>query len=258
MRLRVTVCELNSEPDGLEEDWERLAAHVRAEGSDLVLLPEMPFFPWFAWTREVDHRVWQAAVDAHARWLTRLPELGAACVLGSCPVDRDDLHQNEGFVWEAGGGYCAAHTKYYLPDESGYWEASWYGRGDGRFELAQAGPARVGFAICTEIWFLERARAYGRQGAHLIVTPRATEKATVDKWLVAGRAAAIVSGAFSLSSNQVNPPGRNADLGGQGWVVGPDGEVLGLTSRERPCLTVTVDLAAAEYAKTTYPRYVLE
>lgn len=25
--------------------------------------------------------------------------------------------------------------------------------------------------ICTEIWFMERARAYGKNGAHLIATP---------------------------------------------------------------------------------------
>jgi len=51
---------------------------------------------------------------------------------------------------------------------------------------------------------------------------------------------------------------RAADLGGQGWIVGPDGQVLGLTSRERAFVTVEIDLREAERAKQTYPRYVLE
>ena len=49
-----------------------------------------------------------------------------------------------------------------------------------------------------------------------------------------------------------------ANLGGQGWAIGPDGEVLGLTSRERPFVTVALDLAVAERAKQTYPRYVAD
>ncbi|MFQ5407158.1 MAG: carbon-nitrogen hydrolase family protein [Anaerolineales bacterium] len=262
--MRVTVCELNDEPNDLARDWEALAAHCRAARSELVLLPEMCFAPWFARTKEVDSSVWEAAVAAHDAWLPRLGELAPAAVLGSRPVNAGDARLNEAFVWEAprpvdetgGRGYRAAHSKYYLPDEDGFWEASWYARGDGVFAPIRCGDARVGFQICTEVWFSGRSRAYGQQGVHIIATPRATEKATVDKWLVAGRAAAIMAGAYSLSSNKVNPPGLSADVGGQGWIVDPDGTVLGLTSRETPFVTVDVDLEAAERAKKTYPRYV--
>jgi len=31
---------------------------------------------------------------------------------------------NDGFVWEKNTGYQSIHTKYYLPDEQGFWEAS--------------------------------------------------------------------------------------------------------------------------------------
>jgi N-carbamoylputrescine amidase len=47
-------------------------------------------------------------------------------------------------------------------------------------------------------------------------------------------------------------------FGGQGWIVGPDGEVLGLTSTGHPFLTMEIALEEAERAKSTYPRYVLE
>jgi N-carbamoylputrescine amidase len=259
MRLRVTICELNTdEADLFEADWERLAAHTRAEHGELVLLPEMPFAPWFAWTNNVEAAVWEAAVAAHAHWLTRLPELGANIVLGSRPVNRRGKRRNEAFVWDNVNGYRAAHTKYYLPDEAGFWEATWYERGDGTFAPVDVGGVSVGFQICTDLWFFEKARAYGKRGIHILANPRATEKATVDKWLAAGRVAAVASGAFCLSSNHVNPVGRNANLGGQGWIVGPDGDVLALTSRERPFVTMPLDLAEAERAKATYPRYVKE
>jgi len=114
----------------------------------------------------------------------------------------------------------------------------------------------LGFVICTDLWFFQHARAYGKKGVHLIICPRATPRTTLEKWLVGGRAAAVVSGAFTLSSNKINRQGEEADLGGQGWIVGPNGKVLGITSQEQPFLTLDLDLTKAEKSKETYPRYV--
>jgi predicted amidohydrolase len=255
--MKVTVCELNDKPDDFAHEWEQLVAHVKTQSSQLVLLPEMPFCPWFALTAAFEPNVWQSAVTAHEVWQERLSELAPAIVLGSRPVNRGEQRLNEGFVWEQHRGYCVAHHKYYLPNEQGFWEASWYSRGDGTFTLIRCGGARIGFQICTELWSMERSRLYGKEGVSLIVTPRATMKASLDKWLVGGRTTAIVSGAFSLSSNRVSSEGHSVNFGGQGWIVDPDGEVLGLTSQEQPFTTVEIDLNVAERAKQTYPRYVI-
>jgi N-carbamoylputrescine amidase len=234
-----------------------LVAHVRHERSELLVLPEMPFHPWFFTALPPDPAVWRAAVAAHDAWLVRLHELAKVTVVASRPVELKGRRLNEGFAWDVARGYRAAHHKRYLPDEAGFWEASWYERGEQEFTPIDCGPARVGFLICTELWFTEHARSYGRSGAHLVVTPRATEAASVERWLLAGRVAAIVAGAYSLSSNHVGPSlGATVTLGGQGWVVGPDGDVLALTSRDRPFATVEIDLARAEQARNTYPRYV--
>jgi predicted amidohydrolase len=77
------------------------------------------------------------------------------------------------------------------------------------------------------------------------------------KNVTGGRATAITSGTFSLSSNHANSVADRIHLGGQGWIIAPDGEVLGLTSHERPFITMELDLNAAEQAKHTYPRYAL-
>jgi N-carbamoylputrescine amidase len=258
MKLRVTVCELSNDPVELERDWAGLTAHVRSVSSDLVVLPEMPFAPWFAVTRRFEPDVWQAAVAAHDAWMERLADLAPAAVIGSRPAHVGDRRLNQGFAWDRQASYCPVHTKYYLPDEAGFWEASWYSRGDGDFTPFQSGGVRAGMLICTDLWFLDRARAYGQAGVHLLAVPRATPRETLEKWLVGGRAAAVVTGAFVVSSNRVSRVDEVANLGGQGWVVGPDGDTLGLTSRQQPCVTVTLDLTEAERAKRTYPRYVLE
>lgn len=254
--MRVTVCELNDDPQIFEEEWQALAAHVRAEGSDWVLLPEMPFYPWIASKRRFEAAAWQAAIDAHQAWQARLPELSPAVVAATRPVDKEGKRLNEGFLWSQTNGYRPGHYKYYLPDEEGFWEASWYERGKGDFDPIEERAVRCGFLICSELWFPERARAYGKAGAHLLLTPRATGKATVEKWLVGGRTAAIVAGAFSLSSNRAGKTRSGVEFGGQGWVVDPDGQVLGVTSARQPFLTLEIDLNLAVQARDTYPRYM--
>ena len=257
--MKVTVCELRNDAGGLEKDWQALVAHVKSEKSDLVLLPEMPFHPWVAGTNNVNPDVWQQAVIAHDQWLQRFSELSPTVVIGSRPVIHKDKCHNEGFIWQSESGYKAVHAKYYLPDEEGFWEASWYERGKRDFTVAQCLGINVGFLICTELWFLEHARAYCKQDIHLLVCPRVTPKSSVDKWIAGGRTAAVVSGAFCLSSNLNGPNTASIAFGGAGWAIEPEeGEVLGLTTQSEPFLTVEIDLEMAECAKQTYPRYVLD
>ncbi len=257
--MKTTVCELKNGADTLQEEWDRLVDHVSAERSELVVLPEMPFFAWVARTREVDPAVWKASVDMHDRWLSYLPALSPATVAGSRPVIRSGRRLNEGFLWDEEAGYRAAHHKCYLPDDEGWWEASWYERGAKEFAAVETDLARIGFLICTELWFGEHARAYGRQGTELLVCPRATGAASTDKWIAGGRTAAVVAGAWCLSSNFSPTEADGGKWGGSGWIIEPeDGRVLGVTSAERPFLTLDIDPAAARAAKKTYPRYVSE
>lgn len=257
--MKVTVCELGNGSDTLDQEWRKLAAHVQAEGSDLVVLPEMPFYPWVAWTDRVDARIWQASVEMHDRQLSRFEELGAAMVISTRPVIQSGKHLNEGYVWDKRSGYKAVHHKYYLPDDEGWWEASWYERGEKDFTAIHTDKAKIGFLICTELWFGAHAREYMMQGVQLLVCPRASGQASTDKWIAGGRTAAVVSGAYCLSSNLSRREGMGTRFGGCGWIIEPeDGRVLGTTSKERPFLTLEIDLRAAEAAKKTYPRYVCD
>lgn len=163
---------------------------------------------------------------------------------------------NEGFVWTEAHGLQIVHTKSYLPNHESYYEASWYDRGRREFVPFSLPKCRIGFMICTDIWAFWHAREYGKKGVHLIVVPRVTRKATREKWLAAGIAVSMVSGAYCLSSNRTSSSASDVG-GGFGWIVGPDGDVLGLTSRRKPIITAEIDLQKAVAAKKTYPRYSL-
>lgn len=254
--MRVTVCQLRDDRDGFAEDWERLAAHVRAEESELVLLPELPFAPWFATEKTFDTAVWRAVMAAHADWDRRLSELAPANVIATRPIERGGQRLNECFLAEPNGARRALHDKRYLPDEPGYFEASWYAQGDGVFEPADIGGARVGVQICSELWVLDVSRAYAGKGVDLIVCPRATPEASREKWPVAGRAAAMLAGAYCASSNHAGMSQAGFRFAGGGWIIDPEGEVLALTSEAEPFVTRAIDLALTTLAKDTYPRYL--
>jgi N-carbamoylputrescine amidase len=187
--------------------------------------------------------------------LARLPELRAGYVVGTRPASIDGRPFNQGYLWSAGGGMTPLRRKFFLPDEPGTWEARWFDRGDPGFPAYRAGALTFGLNICTELWALETYGEYAARGLQAILSPRATAAATTAKWLSVGVVAAVRSGAFSLSSNRVDPTGAG---GGAGWIIGPDGQVLALTSPESPFATLDIDLAAAAAARDRYPRYVFD
>lgn len=255
--MRITVCQLSDVATELEAQWDGLVAHCHAESSDLVVLPELGFSPWLAATDAVDQAAWDDSVAAHERWLERLPELGARVVVGSVPIVDAGRNHNAAFVWSAGTGVVHAHRKYHLPDEPGFHEARWYERGPEEFAPVDTAVASVGFLLCTEMWFTEHARAYARAGVEVLASPRGVGMASLDKWIAGGRAAAVMSGAFCVSSNRGGVDARGFEWAGGGWIIDPEeGEVLGVTDAGEPFLTRDVDLAVAHAAKSTYPRYV--
>lgn len=255
--MRLTVCHLDPslsrDPGYLDE----LRAHLAGHPTDLLLLPEMPFTPWLPARPDANAAAWTAAAETHDRRVPELATLGVDAVVSTRPaVDRAGPRRNRAFLWTRDGGAAPIRDKHYLPEEDGYWEQSWYAPGPRSFETARAGAATLGVLICTELWFLEWARHYGRQGADLLCVPRATSGESRDKWLAGGRTAAVCSGAYCLSSNLVT--GSNAGGPSFGWIVDPDGEVLATTSEAAPFATCAVDLEHARACKSTYPRYVAE
>ncbi len=251
--MKATITQIDA--GQLEDNWARLKAHVKAERSQLILLPEMGFATWFCTAPQFDSRVWDRAVAAHAGWLERLDELGAEIVVGTAPRDLAGGRFNCAYCWTRDHGLVWIHSKTYLPRDEGYWEANWYQRAPIDFQPQRIGELSIGLMICTEIWFLQHARDYGKAGVQLLLNPRSTPWHTNDKWLAGGRTAAVVSGAFCLSSNHAGQADQVA-LGGAGWICEPDGAVLATTSEDRPFVTLELDLRLADAAKSTYPRYV--
>ena len=102
----------------------------------------------------------------------------------------------------------------------------------------------------SELWALDSYASYAERGVQAIMSPRATAATTTAKWLSVGVVAAVRSGAFSLSSNRVDPTGG---CGGVGWIISPQGDVLARTAADAPFATIDIDLALTVAAREGYP-----
>lgn len=255
--MRVTVCQWDSRPETLDVQLQELSAHCKAASSELLLLPEMPFDDWLAASQSVDAERWEMSVVQHQAGIERVAKNLKIRLLGSRPVvDMWGVRRNRAFFCNPQGELVDGHDKVHLPDEEGYWEARWYHAGSPRLKVLDLDGCLAGLLICSELWFFEYARRYGQYQAHLLCLSRATSSMDTENWIAAGKTAAVVAGAYCLSSNQVRPAGVMPNMGGTGWVIDPDGQVLALTSDSEPFVTVDIDLAYAESAKATYPRYL--
>jgi N-carbamoylputrescine amidase len=252
--MRVTVCELPHEPAALASAWHELCDHTAKQRSSLVLLPEFAFVAPF-WESEVfDEALWARVTETCDAWIGRLHELDVDYVVGTRPVTKDGRHFNEGFLWHRSQLFTSLRRKHFMPDEPGGWESHWFTRGEAKFPGFSAGSLTFGLNICTEIWALETYAAYAAANVGAVMCPRATSATTIAKWRAAGIVAAVRSGAYCLSSNRA---GGGESGGGAGWIIGPDGDVLALTSAYMPFVTQDIDPAVAAAAQSTYPRYAL-
>ena len=160
-------------PEGLSADspqWSELKESIAAARSDILLTNELPFGLWIAESPVFSEEDARESVLAHERGLEGLIDLKVPAVISSRPVWNGKLLANEAFVLEK-GAVRPLHRKQYFPNEPGWFESQWYAGDDSGFSVAEILGIRAGVLVCTEAMFNERARAYGKQGASLIVIP---------------------------------------------------------------------------------------
>lgn len=256
--MKVTVCELSDNKQQFQNDWKDLQLYLQTAFSDLLLLPEMPFYKWLAVSNIVSAELKQESVKEHQLWLKEIEALGVQYVVYSIPEIVEGKYLNTAFVFEKGKGHYRLHSKAYFPEEPYFWEETWFDREDPvSFEAFDLGDFTIGVLLCTELWFTEKARDYGKQGIDILFCPRATGKTSVEQWVNCGKTAAIICGAYCLSSNRSGLGENNFEWGGVGWITEPmNGNLLGRSSAENKFVTQEIDLEKSKEAKQEYPLYV--
>ncbi len=246
-------------PDGLIPDtdiWSALADDVRRSAPEVLITNEMPFGPWLAASPKFDVERAKESVQIHDDGLGALRALEVPIVISSRPVIAGGRLANEAFILER-GCFRFLHQKHFFPAEEGWFESEWFRTAKSGFEVMETGSLRIGALLCTELMFNERARAYGRAGAHLIAVPRATG-CSMALWKTAGAMAAIASGCYVVSSNRVGSDSGGPNFGGGAYAFAPDGSLISESNEKRPIVVFDLDKGLSEEQKSHYPVYVAE
>ncbi|WP_426122855.1 carbon-nitrogen hydrolase family protein [Pararhizobium sp. PWRC1-1] len=220
-----------------------------------MITNEMPFGFWQP-TRQMFSleraREW---ADLHERGLEALSKLAVRAVISSRPILLGTKLVNEAFAL-VDGRYQVLHHKQYFPAENGWQEEAWFESQRMGFDVAEIGGIKVGVLLCTELMFSEKARWLGTLGADLIAVPRATG-ADHRMWRTAAAMAAIVSGAYVVSSNrQGQQDAASPRFGGGGIIVDCEGVEFGMTSSRDRAIAIELDQPLSAAAKGRYPVYV--
>jgi len=256
--MKVTVCELSDNESKFIDDWNELKIYLDQNKPDLLLLPEMPFSKWIASEKKFSDRSKIESVGKHERWIIEMEQLNAERIVYSKPIIAGKKFFNTAFVFAKGTGHFKIHTKSFFPEEPHFWEETWFDHeGVKTFELLELGGIKFGVLLCTEMWFTQYARNYGKQGIDILLCPRATGIASRDQWIRCGQTISIISGAYCLSSNKSGAGDDHFQWGGSGWIAEPmNGNLLGVTSPNEKFVTREIDINRSREAKNEYPLYV--
>jgi len=250
--LRVGLVQMRYQADERAHD-EALRAGVRlaaAQGARLVCLPELTRSPYFAADKGL-------AADAK-RYLEDLPngpttqlaaelaaELGIAVHASLYERATDGgLGYNTAICVGPDGELLARTRKLHIPRFPGYHEDLCFRPGDTGFPVTTVAGARCGFPTCWDEWFPELARAYGLQGAQLLVHPTAIGSEvdlpdfdTRPMWEHAISANGLANALFMVVPNRVGREGAG-DFYGSSFISDPYGRVMLRAPRDRPAVLV--------------------
>jgi N-carbamoylputrescine amidase len=256
MPLRIAFVEW---PEALSTDdasWPKLKESVTAARPDILVTNELPFGPWLADAPVFSEADANLSLRAHEKGLEGLIDLNLPAVISTRPVWNGKGLANEAFVVQ-NGAVRSLHRKQYFPNEPGWFESEWYAGDASGFEMAEVLGVKVGALVCTEAMFNERARAYGKQKASLLIIPRASGT-NLEPWKIAGAMASLVSGAYVVSSNRTGRSRGGTQFGGGGFAYAPQGRMLSVTTPASPVGTFDIDPKEVESAQRDYPCYVPE
>lgn len=221
------------------------ADELRTLQTDLVVLPELPFQPWYPSRRECGP-VRFASLPAQAQ-LAR--ESGIALLGGGLVEDRRNL----ACLWDSKGRLRHQYQKVHLPQEPGFWEADTFDPGADFPGVCDALGFPLGVQLCSDIQRPFGATLLSAQGAAAILVPRATESGTYPKWRLVFQALARLCSCYILSVNRPAPE-DGVPLGGPSVVVAPDGEIVA-EGTER-ALQVSLSVEKVVEARRDYPGYL--
>lgn len=207
---------------------------------DLIVLPELCNTGYLLGSRESALRLAEPVPGGPV--VSGLIELAAAhkAYVVAGIAERDGVQVFNTAVMAGPEGLVHKHRKVHLPP----YESAIFDRGDG-FRAVRAGSAKVGIAMCSDLWMPEACRQLAVDGAEILLSPANSAVSwTADQ----ARLRAIENVCFVISANRIGveeADGVTAVFRGGSQIVDCDGQVLYQAGKEECAVAADIDPARA-------------
>jgi predicted amidohydrolase len=258
--MKIAVAQTTAHSD-LEENLKNIESYVvqaKAQGAELVVLPEMAYFSG----KKSD---WKSIVSEFSALTQRFCALAKAhsiaLIPGTLREPSEDPHKfyNTLIFINADGQILTHYRKIFLyravlPDRN-YDETEYSKPGSDIVTLNWKGIC-LGFAICFDLRFPEIFRVLKKRGSQIVFLPSAfTVPTGKAHWELLIRARAIENQFFMLAPGLTGVSGDGAEKYGHSLVVGPWGEVLTDLKTEEQVKTIEIDVAQIADAEKKVPAW---
>ena len=259
--MKLTCAQLRVEPTDVAGNTERAVAAIEraaAEGSDLVVLPELFTVGYFAFDSYAE-----TAEPLDGETLTTIRETAADCgvgvLAGSIVEDLTASEEppegtlaNTSVLFDRDGERLAVYRKHHLFGyESAQTELLTPGE---QLSVAAFEGHTVGMSTCYDLRFPELYRELAELGATLICVPSAWPYPRVEHWELLARARAVENQLYVATANG---SGRfdEAELLGRSSVYDPWGTTLADAGDDPALVTATADPATVTETREEFPAW---
>ena len=220
---------------------ERRLAEAASEGAELVVFPECAVTGYcfnhlneaLAYTDNIPGAITDRLVDACA-------DANTFAVVGM--LERDGYATYNACVLVGPQGLIGKYRKIHLPHLG---VDNHVAPGDARWQVYDAGGARVGMHICYDSAFPESARSMALDGAEVLALPTNFPPGAECLCEHVLPARAMENGVYLIAANRVGTERGFTFLGGS-KICGPDGEIIATASPdEEEIIYADIDLERA-------------
>ncbi|UZR29970.1 carbon-nitrogen hydrolase [Methylococcus mesophilus] len=246
--------------------------NAKAQGADLVMLPELHLGPYFCQTEDCScfdgAETIPGPTTAELGSVAR--ELGIVVVASLFERRAPGLYHNTAVVLESDGSLAGKYRKMHIPDDPGYYEKFYFTPGDLGFRPIDTSVGRLGVLVCWDQWYPEAARLMALAGADLLLYPtaigwnpaddEAERSRQLEAWITVQRGHAVANGLTVAACNRIgsepDPSGQTPGIlfWGNSFAAGPQGEFLCRAgSADAELLMVEVDRKRSEDVRRIWP-----
>jgi len=269
-RVALIQMKCGTEP---EENFSRAVDLIRdaaKRGGQVVCLPELFRSQYFC--QSEDHKNFKLAEEVPGRSTIALGELarelGIVIIASLFEKRRAGVYHNTAAIIDADGKFLGKYRKMHIPDDPLYHEKFYFTPGDLGFQAWETAHGKIGVCVCWDQWYPEAARLTALRGAEIIFYPTAIgwhpkEKrefgvAQHSAWETIQRSHAIANGCYVAAANRVGHEapagGAGIEFWGQGFICGPDGEIIAKGSVDREeIVSAEIEWARVNEHRTHWP-----